>query len=133
MLPQEFKGILAPTKHSVLSKASQSIVCFAGLNKAQCQKTNILTCHKPSGVKFYPTNQQNTNGIQYQPCETMRMQYGLVSWCYKKSTRKFFRVYPDSIWGDTNGQVLIFRLWNTRSCGIVVFSLFPRENSSIQC
>jgi len=27
-------------------------VCFAGLNKAQCQKTNILTYGERFGVKF---------------------------------------------------------------------------------
>ena len=45
MMQPEFKGILAPTKHSVLYGASQSIVCFAGLNNAQCQKTDIFTGH----------------------------------------------------------------------------------------
>ena len=43
MVQPENKGILAPTKHSVLYKASQSIVCFAGVNKAQCRKMNIST------------------------------------------------------------------------------------------
>ena len=41
MMPPEFKGILAPPKHSVLWRASQSIVCFAEINNAQCQKTDI--------------------------------------------------------------------------------------------
>jgi len=37
-------------ERALLHEASQSIVCFAGLNKAQCQKTNTLAllarvCH----------------------------------------------------------------------------------------
>lgn len=42
MLPQEFKGILAPTKNSVLSEASQRIVFFADPDKEQYPKTDIL-------------------------------------------------------------------------------------------
>jgi len=34
-------GILAQPKRGVLSEASQSLECFAGLNKIQCQEKNI--------------------------------------------------------------------------------------------
>jgi len=57
MLRPEFKEILAPPKHSVLYEASQSIVCFAGVNKAQCQKMDILGLARfwLVEVKSYPT------------------------------------------------------------------------------
>jgi hypothetical protein len=52
MLQPVNKEILAPPKHSVLYEASQSIVCFQGLSKAQCRKMDIFTFEKGAQVKL---------------------------------------------------------------------------------
>jgi hypothetical protein len=51
-LQPENKRSLPPPKNSVLSEASQSIVCFAGLNNAQCQKWTYAGKHPRKKFKL---------------------------------------------------------------------------------